>query len=298
MRKLASIVTIATADPIPETDRLDVVTLNGKAWRIVTGRNEFRPGDRAVYFEIDSALPVDDERYAFLHDRCLRSWSDKHGKTIKQAVRIRTVKLREVISQGLVMPAGLFPEQDDRNIGDDVTSVLRVEHFDEIQEQMRAMLDTRTRSTGRREGNFPTFIPKTDEERIQNLADWPEKLRGVRWEVTEKNDGSSMTVQPLVAVQARQILRGDRVEDAPDLSLRGAADVRVEALHQAIAFQDGRPPEPCAGASLAHPRPVEVAAVCEVEVSCFSHFSSPSWWGRLNRPPRPFRSIRTCRCRP
>ena len=94
MRKLASIVNIATAAPIPETDRLDVVTLNGKAWRIVTGRNEFRPGDRAVYFEIDSALPVDDERYAFLHDRSLRSWSDKHGKTIKQAVRIRTVKLR------------------------------------------------------------------------------------------------------------------------------------------------------------------------------------------------------------
>lgn len=170
MRKLASIVNIATAAPIPETDRLDVVTLNGKAWRIVTGRNEFRPGDRAVYFEIDSALPVDDERYAFLHDRSLRSWSDKHGKTIKQAVRIRTVKLRGVISQGLVMPTGLFPELDDRNIGDDVTSVLRVEHFDEIQEQMRAMLDTRTRSTGRREGNFPAFIPKTDEERIQNLA--------------------------------------------------------------------------------------------------------------------------------
>ena len=64
MRKLASIVTIATADPIPETDRLDVVTLVGKAWRIVTGRNEFRPGDRAVYFEINSALPIDDGRCA------------------------------------------------------------------------------------------------------------------------------------------------------------------------------------------------------------------------------------------
>lgn len=194
MRKLASIVTIATADPIPGTDRLDVVTLVGKAWRIVTGRNEFRPGDRAVYFEIDSALPVDDERYAFLHDRCLRSWSDKHGNTLKQAVRIRTVKLRGVISQGLVLPIDIFPELADNAVGDDVTSILRVGHFDEIQEQMRSVLDTRTRSTGKREGNFPTFIPKTDEERIQNLADWPEKLKGVRWEVTEKNDGSSMTV--------------------------------------------------------------------------------------------------------
>ena len=72
MRKLATIATIATAGPIPEADRLDVVTLEGKAWGVVTGRNEFKPGDRAVYFEIDSVLPADDERFVFLHDRCLR----------------------------------------------------------------------------------------------------------------------------------------------------------------------------------------------------------------------------------
>ena len=76
-----------------------------------------------------------------------------------------------------------------------MTSELRVEHFDEISEQMRAALDTRRpQCFGRREGNFPPWIPKTDEERIQNLADWPEKLKGVLWEVTEKKDGSSMTV--------------------------------------------------------------------------------------------------------
>ncbi len=195
MRKLASIATIASAVPIPEADRLDVVTMEGKAWRIVTGRNEFKPGDRAVYFEIDSALPADDERFAFLHDRCLRTWSDKHGNTLKKAVRIRTVKLKGVISQGLVMPIGVFPELAGRSVGDDVTSELHVEHFDEISEQMRAALDTRCpQGFGRREGNFPPWIPKTDEERIQNLADWPEKLKGVLWEVTEKKDGSSMTV--------------------------------------------------------------------------------------------------------
>lgn len=192
MRKLA---TIATAGPIPEADRLDVVTLEGKAWRIVTGRNEFKPGDRAVYFEIDSALPADDERFAFLHDRCLRTWSDKHGNALKQAVRIRTARLKGVISQELVMPIGIFPELADRNVGDDVTSNLRMEHFDEISEQMRAALDTRSpQGFGRRESNFPAWIPKTDEERIQNLADWSERLKGVLWEVTEKKDGSSMTV--------------------------------------------------------------------------------------------------------
>ena len=196
MRKLASIAAVAATEPIPDSDRLDVVTLEGKAWRIVTGRNEFHPGDRAVYFEIDSALPADDERYAFLRERCLRTWSDKHGNPLKQAIRIRTVKLRGVISQGLVMPIGIFPELEGKDVGDDVTSDLRVEHFDEISEQMRAALDTRSpQGFGRREGNCPAWIPKTDEERIQNLADWPDRLKGVLWEVTEKKDGSSMTVK-------------------------------------------------------------------------------------------------------
>jgi hypothetical protein len=81
MRKLASIVTIATAEPIPGSDRLDVVTMKlARPGASSPAAGEFKPGDTAVYFEIDSALPADDERYAFLHDRCLRSWSDKHGK--------------------------------------------------------------------------------------------------------------------------------------------------------------------------------------------------------------------------
>ncbi len=193
MRKLASIAIIATAEPIPEADRLDVVTLEGKAWRIVTGRNEFKQGERAVYFENDSALPADDKRFDFLHDRCLRIWRDMHGNVLKQVVRIRTVKFKGVISQGLVMPIRVFPELADCSVGDDVTTDLRVEHYDEISEQMRAILDTSCQQ-GCKEGNFPSWIPKTDEERIQNLADWPEKLKGVLWEVTEKKDGASMTV--------------------------------------------------------------------------------------------------------
>lgn len=194
MRKLASVVAIATAEPIPDTDGLDVVTMEGKGWRVVTSRGEFSPGDRAVYFEIDSALPADDDRYAFLHARCLKAWRDKHGKVLAQAVRIRTIRLRGVISQGLVMPIDRFPELSGASLGDDVTETLRVGHYDELSEQMAAILDTRMRpGTGRRQGAFPSCVPKTDEERIQNLADWPDTLKGVLWEVTEKADGSSAT---------------------------------------------------------------------------------------------------------
>lgn len=195
MRKLASIVQIATSDPIPDSDKLSVVTMEGKAWRIVTGRDEFHPGDIAVYFEIDSALPVDDERYSFLHERCLRTWRDKRGREIwKQAVRIRTIKLRGVISQGLVMPIASFPELANKAIGEDATDILRVEHYDEICAEMQERLDaSKQASPGKQAGNFPAAVPKTDEERIQNLADWPSKLKGILWEVTEKKDGSSCT---------------------------------------------------------------------------------------------------------
>lgn len=194
MRKLASVVTIATSEHIPDADSLDVVTMTGKGWRVVTSRGEFAPGDLAVYFEIDSALPPDDERYGFLHERCLKSWRNKHGKVMRQAVRIRTVRLRGVISQGLVMPLAKFPELAGAAVGDDVTEALRVGHYDELAEEMAAALDTRMRpGSGRRSGNFPFYVPKTDEERIQNLADWPDTLKGVLWEVTEKADGSSAT---------------------------------------------------------------------------------------------------------
>ena len=193
MRKLASIVTISKVRQIPDADKLDVVEMEGKAWRVVTARGDFKPGDQAVYFEIDSALPADDPRYGFLRERCLKSFRDKHGRVLKEVLRIRTLKLRGVISQGLLMPIGLFPELAAIMNGYDEDEILHVEHFDEIAEQMRAALDTRCKSTGRREGNFPAWIPKTDEERIQNLADWCQDKRGVRFEVTEKNDGSSMT---------------------------------------------------------------------------------------------------------
>ena len=196
MRKLASIVTISTSEPIPETEKLDVTMMSGKGWRVVTGRGEFKPGDTAVYFEIDSALPTDDERYAFLHERCLKRWRDKRNNVLGECVRIRTIKLRGVISQGLIMPISKFPELEGKEEGTDVTADLRVQHYDEladaIAEQMAKAYNPNGK--GRREGNFPSWIPKTDEERIQNLADYPTKFTNMEWEVTEKKDGSSMTV--------------------------------------------------------------------------------------------------------
>lgn len=194
MRKLASIVTIATCDPIPDTERLSVATMAGKGWRVVTGRDEYKPGDRAVYFEIDSYLPADDERYGFLKERCLRRFVSKSGQVLKEGLRIRTAKLRGVISQGLLMPLDKYPEAKDKADGDDVTELLRVEHYDEVAEAMRPATGGNPVAADAM-GKFPSdFIPKTDEERIQNLGDYFETMKGRAFEVTEKNDGSSVTV--------------------------------------------------------------------------------------------------------
>ena len=69
MRKLASLVQIATVSPIEGADKLELATMKGKCWNVVVSKGEFQPDDMAVYFEIDSYLPADDERYAFLRER-------------------------------------------------------------------------------------------------------------------------------------------------------------------------------------------------------------------------------------
>lgn len=215
-RKLASIVEIESCDPIPDTERLSVATMKGKGWKVVTGRDEFHRGDLASYFEIDSFLPSDDPRYAFLRERCLRKFVSKGGNVLREGIRIKTCKLRGVVSQGLLMPLDKFPEVTARIIWDsekqkdefyesetgsglvdavgaDLTSLLHVEHYDEVKEQLQPAMGNPMSADAM--GNFPSaFVPKTDEERIQNLGDWFDKMKGRKWQVTVKADGTSCTI--------------------------------------------------------------------------------------------------------
>ena len=191
-RKLASIVEIESCDPIQNSDRLSVAKMVGKGWQVVVGRGEFKPGDKCVYFEIDSFLDPKDERYAFLRERCLRKFVSKAVTVLREGLKIKTLKLRGVVSQGLLMPAGVFPEVASAAVGDDVTALLKVEHYDEVAEQLRPL--TGKGLAGDVMGPFPSQIPKTDEERIQNLGDWFEKMQGRVWQVTQKHDGMSCTI--------------------------------------------------------------------------------------------------------
>ncbi len=220
-RKLASVVEIATCDSIPDSDRLSVATMVGKGWKVVVGRDEFKPGDKCVYFEIDSFLDPLDERYAFLRERCLKKFVSKSGSLLAQGLRIKSMRLRGVVSQGLVMPLDKFPEIKDRIvhkivgetrtemfvnpqhrdgelleqdlIGADVSSLLKVDHYDDVKERLQPMSGNPISADAM--CGFPSaFVPKTDECRIQNIADWFETMKGRKWQVSCKHDGTSCTI--------------------------------------------------------------------------------------------------------
>lgn len=192
-RKLASIVKISKVENIENSDRLAVANMEGKSWDVVVGKTEYNVGDIAVYYEIDSALPADDKRYEFLHERCLKQYMEGNV-VVASFVRIKTIKLRGVLSQGLLMPISLFPELTGCNVGDDVTDILSVKHIDNVYVPVFAKKCCADETI---KGPFPyDIIPKTDEERIQNLEKYfsDDTLKDKTFEVTCKDDGSSMTI--------------------------------------------------------------------------------------------------------
>jgi len=222
-RKLASVVKIASCEPIKDTDRLSVSMMEGMGWQVVTARDEFKAGDLAVYLEIDSYLPADDERYSFLAERCTKVIKAKDGTELDKGIKIRTIKLRGVISQGIVMPLDKFPEIKERIVvnvvggdntamfvnpqhgeeepleqelvGADVTSLLRVRHYDEVMEALADKCQGACGIPFDAYGKFPTdYCPKTDEIRIQSVVNYFTEMVGRKFEVTEKSDGSSCTM--------------------------------------------------------------------------------------------------------
>lgn len=176
MRKLATIRKIDALRPIAGADAIECAVVGG--WTVVVKKGEFTPGDLAVYCEIDSWIPT--TLAPFLSKgQAPREFDGIAGE------RLRTVKLRGQLSQGLLLPyatCGKICAQDE-----DVTELLGIVKW---EAPIPAQL------AGEVKGAFPGWIRKTDQERVQNLtAEFAEWQRvGTAWEVTEKLDGSSMTV--------------------------------------------------------------------------------------------------------
>lgn len=178
MRKLASIQKIHAVEPIQDADAIEVCTIGG--WKVVAKKNEFAAGDICVYIEIDSWVPTTIAPF-LSKGREPRVYNGVKGE------RLRTVKLRGQISQGLLLPLEtIFPLASGMPVeGLDVTKILGIQKYEPpIPVQLG----------GKVIGVFPSYIPKTDQERIQNLTDELLTYIIYYWEITEKLDGSSMTV--------------------------------------------------------------------------------------------------------
>jgi len=170
-RKLATIRKISEVRSIPEADKICAYGVDG--WFVVDTVDKYSVGDLVVFLEVDSFVPT--EIAPFLS----KGKEPREFEGIK-GERLRTVKLRGQISQGLLLPVN----QKWWNEGDDVTEYFGIIKW---ERPMNAQL------AGMARGNFPALVPKTDQERIQNLTRSFEQYQQDTWSITEKLDGSSCT---------------------------------------------------------------------------------------------------------
>lgn len=205
MRKLVRIVRIARVVDLAEDGQLSVVEMEGLGWRVVVERGLFHAGERAVYCEIDSALPAEDPRFASLRADSLVTWR-RDGRIAASVLRVRTRKIRGVVSQGVLLPFASFPELAGCEVGDEVTDRLGVVRYEALAASFCRTRGGEVGGTASR-GDFPAFIPRTDEERIQNRPDLFDAMKGRLFEVTAKDDGASMTVYYAPSRHARHPFR-------------------------------------------------------------------------------------------
>jgi RNA ligase (TIGR02306 family) len=186
-RKMATIRCIDELNPIEGADKIEVATVGG--WKVVCQKGLYTVGDLAVYCEIDSFIPTTIAPFLTRDGHYPKTYEGVEGE------RLKTVKLRGQISQGLLLPLkemyGALRGLNDHFDGQDVSENLGIVKY---EPPVSAQL------AGIAKGSFPSQIPKTDQERCQNLKREISASIGTAFEVTEKLDGSSMTVYLLDGV--------------------------------------------------------------------------------------------------
>lgn len=182
MRKLARIVQIDSILPHTNADALELAIIGG--WQVVVKKDQFNSGDMAIYCEIDSFIPT------YVAPFLTRDGHEPKVFNGVQGERLRTVKLRGEVSQGLLLaiPNYNYPfSVTVDNIDLDLTELLEIQKWEAPENPQLA---------GQAKGSFPSFIHKTDQERCQNLVKEIQQSFETEevFEQTIKLDGSSMTV--------------------------------------------------------------------------------------------------------
>jgi RNA ligase (TIGR02306 family) len=211
-RKLATIRVVEEIKFIEGADKICAYRLGG--WWVVDQIDKYTIGSMVVYVEIDSWIPYDIAPF-------LSKGKEPRDYEGVKGERLRTIKLKGQVSQGLILPSAhahlfyftLFE-------GDDVTKALGIIKWERpINPQL----------AGLNRGNFPSEIPKTSQERIQNLTKEYSELQQDQWAVTEKLDGTSATfyldIQGEFHVCSRNL---DLKRDENNLYWKMAIDLDIE----------------------------------------------------------------------
>jgi RNA ligase (TIGR02306 family) len=203
-RKLATIRKIDEIKQIEGADNIELAIVDG--WSVVVAKDQnYFVGELIIYCEIDSFLPIREE-FEFLRKSSYTKMLDQEG------FRLKTIRLRGQLSQGLLLKLEVLNSKTDPEMvvgmskqpwgeqfqlgpydnalllepGVDVTNLLGIIKYDKpIPANLQGLV----------KGQFPSFLSKTDEERVQNLKDdyidWRKKY--LNFYITEKLDGSSAT---------------------------------------------------------------------------------------------------------
>jgi len=206
MRKLVHIEKINEILPIEGADKIELVKV--LSWQCIAKKGEFKVGDLCVYHEIDSVCPETDN-YEFLRSR---------------KFRIRTIKMKGELSQGLALPISILPEGNYEE-GQDVTELSQVKHYDPENRTNLVKAERTPKSpivkalfryktfrklygffNSKKKGPaWPSFVSHTDEENIQNIFNFVKRNYGEeKFVVTEKIDYQSATF----FTRSRGFLRG------------------------------------------------------------------------------------------
>lgn len=190
-RKLASIQKIIKLEAIENADKIEKATVLG--WELVVKKGEFKEEQLCIYCEVDSILP-DKPEFEFLRER---------------KFRIKTIKLRGQVSQGICFPVSILGKGKFTE-GQDVTELLGITKYDpqaEFERKEALKIESIKKNRLNKFMNrfswyrrlfldrlpFPTFIRKTDEPRVQLFPHICDQEKDTWFYVTEKIDGCSAT---------------------------------------------------------------------------------------------------------
>lgn len=108
VRKLVSFKVVEKIKPIENADAIELVCFGG--WQVVVKKDEFKVGDKVIYFEIDSFLPKGVKQFSFLVEKSSKKALDTKGNEVVGHV-LKTIRLRGAISQGLVLSPKDFDKE-------------------------------------------------------------------------------------------------------------------------------------------------------------------------------------------